>query len=143
MGNLRRVLALAFCFAFSFRAGAGTLYVDFNSANPLPPFSSWATAATNIQDALDASQNGDTVLVTNGVYSHGGVIINPHNLQVTNRVALTNAVTLLSVNGPAVTTISGGPNQNRCAYVGSNALLSGFTLSGGNIIFGSTDTNEI
>jgi len=71
-------------------------------------------------------------MVTNGVYSQGGVAVYG---QATNRVALTNAVLLISVNGPDATTIVGG-FSTRCAYVGSNALLSGFTLTGG-----STSTN--
>jgi hypothetical protein len=50
---------------------AATLYVDVNSANPTPPFTNWAIAAVTIQDAVDASVDGDTVLVNDGVYATG------------------------------------------------------------------------
>lgn len=51
---------------------AATLHVWPDSPNPMPPYTNWTTAARFIQDAVDAAQTGDTVLVTNGVYSSGG-----------------------------------------------------------------------
>ena len=53
-------------------AAATTHFVDVNSTNAAPPFTSLATAATNIQDAVDVAVAGDEVVVTNGVYPGGG-----------------------------------------------------------------------
>jgi len=121
----------------NFSAPATVYYVDVNSANPTPPFTNWSTAATDIQSAVDASTNGDLILVTNGIYATGG---RGWFGSGTNRVTLTNSITLQSVNGPAVTLIVGNhvagtgsalTNAARCVGIGHNAVLSGFTLTNG------------
>ena len=43
---------------------AATLLVWQGSPGPTPPYATWATAATNIQDAIDAASAGDEVVVT-------------------------------------------------------------------------------
>jgi len=117
-------------------------YVSRGGSN-VWPFTSWATAATSIQAAISASYPGDVVTVTNGTYDYDQAFLfvdGPGNLR--NRIALTNQVEVRSLNGPAVTTIIGsgppGTSAIRCAYVGSNSLLSGFTL-----IDGCTPTNAL
>ena len=99
-----------------------------NVANPAPvfPYANWTTAATNLQQAIDAgSLPGRLVLVTDGVYRAGST-----SLDGLNRVALLNAPTVRSVHGPEVTIIE-GEDDIRCAYLEANAMLSGFTLRNG------------
>ena len=95
---------------------AATHYVSLQSTNPMPPYETWGTAATNIQQAVDEAGSGDRVVVTNGEYS--------------GCVTVTNPLVLSSVNGPEVTIINGG-GVTRCAFLLDGASLTGFTLTNG------------
>jgi hypothetical protein len=87
----------------------------------------WDHPKATIQAAIDVAASNDVIWVSNGVYDTGVRIIHG---TMPNRVALTKPLTVQSVNGPADTTIN-GLNAVRCAYVGANAVLSGFTLTAG------------
>ena len=92
-----------------------THYVDVNSPAPTPPYTSWAAAATVIQDAVDAAAAGDEIVVTNGAYPC---------------VNVTKPVAVRSINGPEWTKVD-GHGTNRCVYLSSGATLSGLTLTNG------------
>ena len=127
-----RFLAV-FTALLSVNLSAAVLYVDVNSTNAVAPYSDWSNAATNIQDAVDASSAGDRVFVNDGIYKFGGHWASPDLTQ--NRVVLANAIAVESLHGPATTIIKGATWSDgypvRCAYLASGATLSGFTLTGG------------
>lgn len=131
-----QLLVVMLLFLWAAGVEAQTTYYVSPSGSGTPPFGSWSTAATNIQDAIDAASAGDTVLVTNGQYSTGGRAVYGILL---DRVALTKALTVSSINGPNVTIIQGhhvpgttnGDSAVRCAYLTNGAALIGFTLTNG------------
>jgi hypothetical protein len=135
-GAYQVIVSNAFGVVTSQVAQATIHVVNAAGVNPAAPYLTWATAATNIQDAVNAAAAGDIVLVTNGVYAFGGQAVSGN---LTNRVALTQPLTVVSANGWAVTAIQGawdpistnGPGAVRCAYVANGAVLNGFTLQNG------------
>ena len=123
------LLVVGMFLAATSSALATVRYVNVNNANPTPPYTNWATAATNIQDAVDAAGAGDEIVVTNGTYAGGSGGVDPFYSYPTC-VVVDKPLTVQSVNGPDVTVIDGG-GALRCLYLTNDAVLAGFTLTNG------------
>jgi len=110
-------------------AFAATLYVvppETSGVVPATNYSSWATAATNIQQALDVAATGDLILVTNGTYYLTGefIIAKAVTLRSFKDGVTDREGTILNGNYPAT--------SNRCLCVSNAAaLVDGFTVTNG------------
>lgn len=124
-----KILILLLALATANSGFAAIHYVDLSSLNPTPPYTNWATAATMIQDAVEAAALGDEVVVTNGTYATGGGW-SRWGGDGSNRVAALKALTIRSVNGPGMTSIDGAGSM-RCVYLTTGASISGFTITNG------------
>lgn len=120
--------------------------VDAGRPDDLGDGKGWDNAKKTIQAAVDQAQDGDRILVTNGIYNTGGAYAAHYDGgsyagTVMNRISVDKAITIRSVNGPLETIIEGasdprgtaghGPEAVRCALLQSNAVLEGFTLRHG------------
>ncbi len=98
--------------------------------DPTHPFTNgWAEAATNIQDAVNAAEDYNTILVSTGLYllTNEIFIRKPVTLRSWNDGALDRAGTVLHGNN-----FSGKPVTNRCVYIDHiDAMVRGFTITGG------------
>ncbi len=137
--DYRLPITLLFCLLLTINSLASTNYVWQGSPTPTLPYSSWATAAHNIQSAVDAASPGDLVLVSNGVYNSVGRITPEYSLS--NCVAITINITVRSISGPENTFIlgsagiGGGNNTGavRCVFMTAGSL-DGFTVSNGHTL---------
>ncbi len=103
---------------------AGTHFVALTGAHT-PPFASWATAATNIQDALDVATNAyAVVLIADGVYSNWNLRLPPGPLTVASTNGPQRCIVDARYNGRGFLIDDG---QNR------QTVLSGVTVRHGRI----------
>ena len=133
------IICLLWFSALASHAVTTNYYVATNG--PGGNFLSWEQAASNIQQAIDATADGDVVNVSNGLYSVGGVTNYPAGALLTNRVAIWKAITVQSFNNDPTNTIikgawassgqTNGDDAVRCMYMAANSTLIGFTLTNG------------
>ncbi len=103
---------------------AHEMFVDGTTGNDGNDGLSWATAKKTIQAAIDASVEGDTIWVAEGVYAP--IVARDRKLEI------------VSAKGPTWSIIDGG-GVSCCAWIGNEAdfqfvsdtRLSGFTLRNG------------
>jgi len=130
--EMTRARSITASFAQTSPAGGVIRYVDDDSADPQSPYISAGHAATSIQDAVDVSEPNDLILVSAGVYDTGTRIVDG---SMKNRVVIDVPLTVRGVDGRDVTIIKGegplGDSAVRCVYIGTNAVLEGFTLTNG------------
>lgn len=110
------------------RAATTNYYFVVSSGSATSPYDTWGKAATDIQAAVNKAQAdlvpGTTecvVLVSNGTYT------------LTSQIAITNGITLRSLNGRDVTFVNGNypAYSNRCFFITGDATLDGFTITNG------------
>lgn len=105
---------------------ADTHYVSLDGGNVSPYTNGWASAATQIQWAVDQAVASDTVLVSNGTY------------HLTNQINILTNVTVRSLNGANFTFVNGNnyaskPVTNRCFFM-RTGVLDGFTVTNGSMV---------
>jgi len=125
--NCRSVFSFIFLSRFTmigFLFMACLSLADTHYVMPINPgaawdYTSWSTAATNIQDAVKAAGDGDIVLVTNGTYYSSGSVTNVTWAATNSMVVIIKGITVRSVNGFTNTIVNGNSPtfMNRCFYV--------------------------
>lgn len=132
MKKIRIIVYISFLWLLAIPIRAADHYVRpagtcTNTENEYP-YTNWDTAATTIQWAVNAAAVDETVWVTNGEYC------------LTNQIAITNRITLKSMNGYSNTLVyAGWPTwTTRCFYVTRTGIVDGFTISNGHY-YGNND----
>lgn len=104
-------------------SGVTNAYVSKTGSHVFP-YTNWATAATNIQSAIDAGIDGSVVNITNGTYI------------LPAQIVLDRGITVRGINGASATVID-GDGTGRCFYVNhGSAVVEGVTISGGKSTYG-------
>ena len=115
-----------------------TRYVSPGGSNTAP-YTSWATAATDIQTAVNYASAGDLILVGDGLFT------------ISSPIVIAKGITLRSQNGKSSSIINGNNVTLNIVLNDINAVVDGFTITkgynpggfggGANIVNGGTIQN--
>ena len=94
-----------------------TVYLVKENENPVFPYATRETAATDLGEAFLAVQDGSTLLIDDGTY------------YVANEHIIENGVTIRSVNGPAKTILDCHDAVRPFTLANPDAVLAGVTIS--------------
>ena len=94
---------------------ATTRYVSLTGTN-ISPYTSLATGANTIGDAIAVSSAGDIILVNDGTYLLG------------SKISITIGITVKSINGSAVTLVDGNSAVKCFEISNADAIVEGFTI---------------
>ena len=95
-------------------------YVNVSNATPAAPFTTWASAATNIQAAIDEAVSGDEIQVAPGFYPTTDYLYIPEDKILTLRSMERRAAVLDAQGLTSVIMVAG-----------TNSLVEGFTIQHG------------
>lgn len=104
---------------FEYAATGRVLYVDAASTNPVSPYASWETAATNVPDAFALATTGSTIAIRPGTY----LLADP--------LTISQHMAVVGVGNRANIILDGQNSTPLVRLLASNALLNNVTLSGG------------
>jgi len=106
------------------KVGPPVIHAATNGASVFP-YASWAEAATNLADAIEAGVDGSLVLVSNGAYRLGAGLTVPY------------AMTIRSLNGRGTVLVDG--NNQHCGFqlLSAGAQLDGLVVVNGRAIEGA------
>lgn len=108
---------------------AETLYVSKDNPGAEAPYTNWAMAAGDIQTAIDAAADGDTIMVAYSVYAP---------LSQMTTVTINKPVSIVGLTNPV---IRGYVFSSRCVYMVEGATLRGFWIEDGRVTSQTEETN--
>jgi len=111
-------------------AKAEIRYVKAGNPTPVPPYTSWATAADSIGRALDLAVDDDTVIVGTGYYSA------PYTGDYTAGYTIPYGVSLIGVDADSCIVFA--PVNSYAFYVSENTSIQSLTITGENGIARNT-----
>jgi len=102
-------------FLFTFAALAEIRYVS-KTGSSVPPYTTWTTASDSIQKCINICNDGDTVIVANGVYKEF--------------LTIDSAITLLGTSMDSTVIDGRGLGTHWTVYTNNHFKISGFKIIG-------------